>query len=212
MEVSAEQKPKQKLKLKDIKIATVEAVSDDQVRTCPYQDWYKFKQCTIHTCKNHTTQTAHHCLAVDRVQPTGNKIISDAEIHYYKFHAEGISTKYVSIKRKEAMGRVVAILALRSFIEYLKEKYDEEKPIYYVHKKIAARELAYPLKIGKLQFENWMWKYITDPKVFRQFRAGKSGGIKEIAHCELLDVTPAKLEILDKLTKELEKCQRNKKH
>jgi hypothetical protein len=98
---------------------------------------------------------------------------------------------------------------MRSFIEYIRTNYDKLDSIVYTHKKVAARELAYPLKIAKLQFENWMWNYITDPKVFRKFKVGKSGTLKDVAHCELLDVTPAKLETLNKLTKELEKCHQS---
>lgn len=175
-----------------------------QPKVCPYNRWYRFHECCIATCKNYTERTEHHCLAVDRVQPTGTKIISDAELHYYKFHSDGISTKYVSIKRKEATERVVAILTLRAFIEYIGTNY-KPGPAGGLHgnKILLKRESVYPLRIAKLQFKPWMWPYIADPKVFKKFKQGKSGTILDVALCELLDVTPNKMESLTKLTKEI---------
>lgn len=193
-------------KTENITVLSGTALEDAQPKVCVYNRWYKFHKCCITTCKNYTERTAHHCLAVDRVQPTGTKIISDSELHYYKFHADGISTKYVSIKRKEATERVVAILTLRSFIEYIDTNYRQKQQrlsLTTSNPSLLKREGLYPLRIAKLQFKPWMWQYIADPKVFKKFKQGKSGAILDVALCELLDVTPNKMESLTKLTKEI---------
>lgn len=137
------------------------------MKTCIYVPWYKFKQCEVRTCKNWTDKTTHKCLAVDRVRPEGSKIISDAEINYYKFAEQGISSRLIQIKRKKATSRVEAIIMLSEFIKFIKENC-ESGGVFKTQ--VSDRmEARYPLKFKKVGFENWMWEYLTDEKVLDAF-------------------------------------------
>lgn len=178
-----------------------DAPVERKVYTCVYVDNYKFHECTIKSCKNFTDVTRSKCLAIDRVQPVGNKIISDAELHLYKFGKEKVSTRLISIKRKKAITRVKAILILHSFIEYIRDNHRPKKRAYE-GKLIEKLELDYPLKVRKLQFYNWMWPYLTSKKVWKKFTTKKGGECAAFKVHMLLNLTRMKYETLIKQLKE----------
>lgn len=144
------------------------------IHTCIYVEQFRFRECTIKTCKNYTDVTATKCLAIDRVQPVGNKIISDAELHLYKYSKEKVSTRLISLKRKKAIMKVKAILILHSLLEYIRENYKPKGRVFKCNQ-ITKVEAEYPLKIRKLQFQNWMWPYLISKKVWRKFVTKKGG-------------------------------------
>lgn len=158
-----------------VEAKVIPIVEDNRpVHTCIYVEQFKFRECTIKTCKNFTPVTATKCLAIDRVQPVGNKIISDAELHLYKYSDEKVSTRLISLKRKKAIMRVKAILILHSLIEYIRDNYKSKGQVF-ASALVTEIESEYPLKVRKLQFQNWMWPYLTSKKVWRKF-ATKMGG------------------------------------
>lgn len=180
---------------------TIPVLPERKVNTCIYVEGYKFYECVIKTCKNFTEGTKSKCLAVDRVQPVGNKIISDAELHLYKFTDAKVSTRLVSIKRKKAVTRVKAILILNAFIEFIKENY-KPKDKMYSGKMVEKLELDYPLRIQKLQFYNWMWPYLTSKKVYKKFVTKKGGECATFKVHMLLNLTRMKYETLIKQLKD----------
>ena len=175
----------------------------DEINQCVYVHWYKFKQCRIKTCKNYTSITSTHCLTIDRVQPAGVKIITDAELHMYKFPADNISTRLVSLKRKKALTRVKSVLILRQFIAYLYGKYAQEEA-KDVHTKYTERaEKAFPLKIQKLGFRRWMWHHLVSAQEYKEFTRGREGECTLFALHDLLHMTDMKFKALcQSLTKE----------
>lgn len=167
-----------------------------EIHTCIYVENFKFHECTIRSCKNFTDVTRTKCLAIDRVQPVGNKIISDAELHLYKFSQEKVSTRLISIKRKKAITRVKAILILHSFIENIRENYKPKGTRVYGGKLVERLEMDYPLKIRKLQFYNWMWPYLISKKVWRKFAQKKGGECAVFKVYMLLNLTRMKYDSL----------------
>lgn len=172
---------------------------EGETRQCPYVSWFRFKTCTIKTCKNFTDKTASKCLAIDREAPTGNKVISDAEIHLFKFHNDNVSTRLVSMRRKKAVDRVKCILALHGFIEHLKAKYTgEERKGWFIHPLLTETRAKYPLKIKRLGFENWMWPFIVSKREYKLFANHGRGECAEFGIHELLAVEQQELEQLRK--------------
>lgn len=181
-----------------------------EVQYCQYNKDYRFRQCGITTCKNHTEVTPHKCLAIDRVSPNGAKLITDVELHHYKLPDANISTKYVSIRRKEAMKRCSAVLTLLKFIEFISEKYKNKKDAASKkmesvnEEKIVRCQSSYPLNLPDLKFQPWMWNWLVSKKAFEEFKSkhgGKGGSIDELGHHDLLDLTEARFAAVRKLVK-----------
>lgn len=167
------------------------------VNTCIYVDWYKFHVCGITTCKNHNTITKSNCLAIDRVQPSGNtKIITDAELHFYKFSKEKISTRLVSLKRKKALTRIKILLTAKKYIEYINQNFSSSQ------KKEQTSEIAskflrkFPLRVKRIKFEPWMWQIYIDEKVFQKFSESLDGEASEIKLHDVVGTTIMKLAAL----------------
>lgn len=175
-------------------------ISALKVQDCPYIEWYKFRQCTIKTCRNFTSATSSRCLAIDRVQPIGNKVISDAELHLFKFPDSGVSTRFISIKRKKAVLRVKSILILHAFIDFIKQNYKPDER-YWSNKLVERLELEYPLRILKLGYMNWMLPYVTSKKVYEKFAAKKGGECGLFKPNMLLCMTEMKFKALRKSLK-----------
>lgn len=177
------------------KIKTIPVIA--KFNTCPYVEWYKFGKCEVTTCKNHTTKTKTSCLALDRQAPTGNKIISDAEIHLFKFAEDNVSTRLVALKRKRAVTRVKSVLILKSYIEYLEQKYSKTETWKRYKSELTVRyEARYPLKIKKLRFQNWMWPYFISKTEYKAFTSKNGGECLEIDLQVLLELTSRKIEAL----------------
>lgn len=181
----------------------IEIVPQRPVHQCIYVEGYQFHECAITSCKNHTEVTKTKCLAIDRVQPVGNKIISDAELHLYKYSDQKVSTRLISLKRKKAIARVKAILILYQFIEYIRDNYKPKGDRVYNGKLVEKMELSYPLKISKLRFFNWMWPYLTSKKVWRKFAKKGGGECGTFKVYMLLNLTRMKYESLIKQLKDI---------
>jgi hypothetical protein len=152
-----------------------------------YVEWYRFRKCTIKTCKNFTEATKTKCLAIDRRPPEGTKIISDEELKLFKFYGDNISTRLVSIRRKKAQQRVEAILALYKLISYIKEMADSKShELIFTRPDLLAIEKKYPLRIKKLGFKNWMWDYILDEDTLSRFYTTITS---DVTISQMLDVT-----------------------
>lgn len=172
-----------------------EDIANKPIKACVYIPQYMFRACTIKTCKNYTAITSSRCLAIDRVQPIGNKIISDSELHLFKFSEAGVTSRLISIKRKKAVFRVKAILVLYSYLQYIKEHYKPTGELFR-GKHIEKAEVSYPLKVRKLGFRNWMWRFMVDPEVYAKFTKKKEGECSTFKVHMLLDVTAMKFENL----------------
>lgn len=142
-----------------------------------YVPWYEFKRCKISTCKNHTNALENGCLALGRVVPEGSKVISDEEIRLFKFAGKKVTTRLVSMKRKDAVDRVRAVLVLREFVKYIQQELHVSgtQPVftYPILKKLEAR---FPLNLPALGFENWMWEHLLDANTLSEFKKEKGGG------------------------------------
>lgn len=183
---------------KEIPLTLVGAAGD--VSTCPYLGWYRFKKCGIKTCKNFSARTQSGCLALDRESPTGNKIISDAELHLFKFSEDNVSTRLVSLKRKKAINRVKCILALRGFIEHLQTEYGDSSATRraFSDPMLQEAEGSYPLKVKRVGFENWMWPFLVSKREYKLFAQRGRGEASTFTIQDLLDVSLSKLEGLRK--------------
>jgi hypothetical protein len=165
------------------------------IRACVYIDWYKFRRCDVRTCKNFTSATSSRCLAIDRVQPIGNKIISDAELHMFKYPKAGVSTRLISLRRKKAVQRVKAILVLHEFVSYINQtKRPDDR--YWSGKLVERLELDYPLRIMKLGYMNWMLPHLTSVDLYEQFATKMKGECLSFKIHHLLDITEMKFQAL----------------
>ncbi len=171
-------------------------MSELAVNQCVYVEWYQFKTCTIRTCKNFTDITKSKCLAIDRVQPAGTKVITDAELHMYKFPGAKVSTRLVSMKRKRAVLRVKSVLILRKFIDFLTDKHQETKIRKHSNRYVARAETVFPLKIKQLGFQNWMWPYLVSEQEYKEFTTSCQGECSEFALHDLLHMTDLKFRVL----------------
>ena len=142
--------------------------------------------------------TAHRCLAVDRVRPEGNKVISDAEINLYRLDGRE-NTRQVQVKRKRAVKRVKSILVLREFIAFIRNEYKSGG----VWKTATIRKLEsrYPLRVEQLGWENWMWEFFLDVAAWEKFCSQSQGG--ECSEFNLHTLLSTKLETIEALYKEL---------
>ena len=166
----------------------------NDIKQCPLVDWYMFRQCDIRTCKNHTTETKHQCIEIDRVRPEGTKQFSDAELNVYKFKQRGISTRLVQIYRKNAIQDVKSILTLYKYIDWIREncKPDGE----FRHEDMLRLEKEYPLKIKRLGWSNWMWKYLLDDKAWARFVKNSDGECSTFNVHQLLGIKLGRYEAL----------------
>lgn len=140
-------------------------------RTCPIVEDYLFKLCDIRTCKNFSEVTDCRCLALDRVSTTGAKIISDAELNLFKFSSKKVSTRLISMKRKQAVDRVKCLLILKKYIDFIIDRYEQqgEDSPFIKGRYIQRAQTLYPLSTRKLRWKNWMWHYLTDSVVHEEF-------------------------------------------
>ena len=175
-----------------------EGVDPNKIYSCPYVDWYKFLRCRVTTCKNYNKATDCRCLAVDRIRPEGNKVISDAELNLYKFDSKE-NTRHVQVRRKRAIRKVKSILILREFIEFIRDNAKEGG--VWTSETTQKLEAAYPLKIAKLGWANWMWEPFLDQKMWEAFCATTQGG--ECSEFGLHTLLSTKLETIEALYKEL---------
>lgn len=171
---------------------------------CLYTQWFLFYECTVRTCKNFSEAVPSRCLNIDRTAPSSGKTISDAEIHIYKFSPK-VSPRYVAIRRKRACARITSALVLKEYIPWLVE---HKAPTQFEFKgmwlnKIAARA---PLKIKLLRFESWMWPFIVDKNVYKEFLCDKfiEGTASLLEMHEVLAVSPA---VFKKLVRDVQTCQ-----
>jgi hypothetical protein len=179
-------------------------------RVCPFVPEYEFKLCEIKTCKNHSPITDCFCLAIDRVSTTGVKVISDAEITLFKFSDEKVTTRLVSMRRKEAVERVKCMLILKRYIDFIIEKYEVqgEDSHFVSGKYIQKMQTVYPLSTRRLNFKNWIWHYMCDEDVHNEFIQKQNGGeCKEFKIEQLLRTTSLKYE---KLTHEIKESTKQK--
>ena len=174
-----------------------------KTNTCLYVEWYKFHKCEIRTCKNFTSITRTSCLALDRVNPSGVRAITDAELHMYKYPEAKVSTRLIALKRKAAVDRVKAMLVLRELIEFIREKNHVGQSVETPA--TIKLESLYPLKVKKLKFESWMWPHIVSTKTYEEFLSRQSGECSQIYLHQLLNITAMKFDALARsLTKEFE--------
>jgi hypothetical protein len=147
-----------------------------KVYECPLVDWYRFKECTITTCKFWTENVSSKCLALHRQTPTGNKSISDAELHYYKFNKR-INRRMVAIKRKKAVYRVKATLIYYEYLSYLQLKYIPlNKPINMdIAEKLKTR---FPFTLKNMDWIPWL-DQLFDQTIYINFLTEKSGECKQ---------------------------------
>ena len=56
------------------------------INQCTLVDWYRFKgRCEVKTCKFFTDKLNSGCLAIERKDTYGKKLLTDRELRYYKF-------------------------------------------------------------------------------------------------------------------------------
>jgi len=165
-----------------------------QINSCLYVDWYKFHKCEIKTCKNYTPITKNSCLALDRVNPSGVKSITDAELHMYKYPEAKVSTRLISLKRKAAVDRVKFILILKEYLDYIRETKDKGSSVSSNY--TIKIEAAYPLKVKRLRFEKWMWPHLVSDTEYREFLSSRNGECSLIALHQLLNMTAMKFDAL----------------
>jgi uncharacterized protein YeeX (DUF496 family) len=133
-------------------------------------------------------------LGIDRVVPVGNKIISDAELNLYKYKTP-VSTRLVAMNRKKAIDRVKMVLVLNKFLEYIRD-IGKAGNLEYIIEAVQEMESAYPLKLKRLQFQNWMWPYLVDVMIWRTFLESNPGECKDFSIYAVLDVSKEKYAVV----------------
>jgi hypothetical protein len=98
------------------------------------------------------------------------------------------------MRRKNATDRVRNLLVLHAFIEHIRE--NKESGGVFMTPSLTRMERRYPLRIRKLNWQNWMWEYLLDDATWKSFRTGKSKELAEIGLDQLLCIKLTKLEKL----------------
>lgn len=194
MSAVGQQKPRKN------EVALKAGVDALKIQSCPYVDWYKFLRCRVTTCKNYNRVTECRCLAIDRIRPEGNKVISDSEINLYRFQSRE-NTRNVQVKRKRAIRRVKSILVLREFLQFIRNEYKTGG--VWSSKTTKKLQGRYPLRISQVGWENWMWEFFLDSKVWDAFCVTKGGKGGEYREFNLHTLLATKLENIEALYKEL---------
>ena len=179
---------------------TIQIQSGEHTVSCPIVTWYHFHRCDIKSCKNHTTETKHCCLELDRKKPEGAKQFSDAELNLYKYKHRQISTRLVQVHRKNAVQSVKRILILHKFIVWISENFEPSgSPFTYVG--MRKLEQRYPLRIRRLGWRNWMWEYVLDESIWARFTKVYEGECSGFNVHQLLGIKLERFESLIQLTK-----------
>jgi len=168
--------------------------------TCPLIEWYKFYKCDITTCKNFTRETKHRCLELDRKKPEGVNQFSESELNLYKYKHKQISTRLVQVHRKNAIQSVKRILVLHRFVVWISENF-KPSGSPFTYQSMRKLEQAYPLKIKRIGFKNWMWEYVLDEDVWSTFTCRYAGESRSFNVHQLLEIKLERFEALLKLTK-----------
>lgn len=151
---------------------------------CPIVNWYEFYHCEIKTCKYYSKRLKSRCMKIERKETDGQKNISDAELHFYKF-SESDLIKTASSTRKQAVSRVRSMLILYKFVEYIRENFKspfENQRCHYSETFLNAIDI-YPLNVEELKIKTWMLFYIFDESVYHRFiNSNKSGDVKAFNH------------------------------
>ncbi len=154
---------------------------------CIYLENYRFYECSVKTCKNWSAEVKTRCLGIDRINPIGNKHISDSEILIYKLKDTNVQLRMVSLRRKEAVDSIKCMYILDKFIGWI---VDNGEPIkgYQPKPSMLECEKRYPLKVKLLKFESWMWYYMTE-LVYTEFTNRVGGETVDYSMKDLLDLS-----------------------
>jgi hypothetical protein len=98
----------------------------------------------------------------------------------------------VSLKRKEAMASVKAILTLYKYIEFIKQEYKPKDGNNPKHRRLVRLVNNYPLTVPEIGFETWMLPFLFKAKVYKRFLVKHTGTCSEISLRELLGLTQKK--------------------
>ena len=175
----------------------IPVVNKTEVSECPEQDFFAYLgKCPINTCQYHTTETSRGCLALDRKE-SSNKVITDIELHHYKFKNTGITQRNVNTKRKVAIGRVRNLIVLQYFIFYIEERFNEEDGLQYepgISQRVDALVNSYPLRIKRLKFKPWMLAFVLDESILQEYMdSAVQNKNSDVNLKNMLDLVPKKL-------------------
>jgi hypothetical protein len=136
------------------------------VKECPAEPTYRFKtNCTISSCKYHSTVTESHCLALASLLE-GERALTDAELLLYKYPKSNMSEKDVSVLRRKATDRVRAVVSLYACLVYIREYCNKVEVFTYSDNSLVSELVKkQPLSILKLGFEPWMFVYLIDSAI-----------------------------------------------
>lgn len=98
------------------------------------------------------------------------------------------------MKRKKAVDRVKHMLALKKLIGFISE--NKQGGGRFDHIELIEVENAYPLKIGRLGWRNWMWEYLLDEAVWKEFVAQNAGECAQYSMAQLLSLSSEEYALL----------------
>ena len=163
-----------------------------ETNDCPLVDWYKFKdKCQIKTCKYYTSRYKSGCLGIEHKFASGEKVITDSEILYYKFPGEKMTARGVATLRKKTLQQVKFTVVLSSFIEYLEDNVSDNDFIYIpgTSKTIDKALARSALRFKQLGYKQWMLPYLTHSQYWESFK--KSTDVdKKIKHSDIFLLRP----------------------
>ena len=118
------------------------------INQCTLVDWYRFKgRCEVKTCKFFTDKLNSGCLAIERKDTYGKKLLTDRELRYYKF-GNDLPINAVSAHRKKMLINVKKVIALYYYIQYIQNNCQIQQ--IECDENMANLLTKFPLKLKKI--------------------------------------------------------------
>jgi len=139
-----------------------------EVSKCVLVEWYQFKgQCPIKRCKFNTSKLKTGCLALERRDTAGKKLLTDRELRYYKFDNE-THVNNISTHRKKVLANTKRIITLYYYIQYILNNCK----IQQIECGPNAEKLLheFPLKLKKLNMTSTLLANMLIESNFEQYK------------------------------------------
>lgn len=123
-----------------------------KIHHCPLVEWYRYSsKCQIITCKFNTDVLDSGCIAIERIDTNGKKLLTDRELRYYKFNND-ITVQEVTQHRKKVMIRVKRIIALHYYVDHIFTYIDQKD--YILPPECEELLTKAPFKLKRLNINN----------------------------------------------------------
>lgn len=135
-------------------------------------EWFEFtKKCSIHSCKFNTDRLETGCLAIERKDTLGKKLLTDRELCYYKFNND-IPLQSVTALRKHALCKTKKIISLYYYVQFVQN----QTHLLQIEPTIEATKLLtkFPVRLKKLNITPVLLANLLIESNFEKFKTKKS--------------------------------------